>query len=183
MAVSREMSRRLLTRSICIPPSRAPSACWYSSEMRMRSSTWSRPTHATSGIPRCAPSAPGGNGTGGYPMRSRLMDLLFPPRCVLCRHGLTGKGPLCPDCAADIRQSYRAQGARPVEAARTRMPRCFTAERCAAPWSPANSRTADARRLGRRHGRRLSAAASARLEARSGDFCPHNARALVEARL
>lgn len=48
-------------------------------------------------------------------MRSRLMDLLFPPRCVLCRHGLTGKGPLCPDCAADIRQSYRAQGARPVE--------------------------------------------------------------------
>lgn len=47
-------------------------------------------------------------------MKGRLMDLIFPPRCVLCGHGLRGTSRLCPDCAAELRQCGRAQGARPV---------------------------------------------------------------------
>ena len=27
---------------------------------------------------------------------SWLLDLLYPPKCVLCRKLLTGKGPVCP---------------------------------------------------------------------------------------
>lgn len=34
---------------------------------------------------------------------SRLLDLLFPPRCVLCRSGMTGEGQVCPDCTAELR--------------------------------------------------------------------------------
>ena len=29
---------------------------------------------------------------------SWLLDLLYPPKCVLCRKLLTGKGPVCPHC-------------------------------------------------------------------------------------
>ena len=29
---------------------------------------------------------------------SWLLDLLYPPKCVLCRKLLTGKGPVCPRC-------------------------------------------------------------------------------------
>ena len=29
---------------------------------------------------------------------SWLLDLLYPPKCVLCRRLLTGKGPVCPHC-------------------------------------------------------------------------------------
>ena len=29
---------------------------------------------------------------------SWLLDLLYPPKCVVCRRLLTGKGPVCPRC-------------------------------------------------------------------------------------
>ena len=33
-----------------------------------------------------------------------LLDLLFPPRCVLCRRGVSGKARVCPTCADELRQ-------------------------------------------------------------------------------
>lgn len=41
-------------------------------------------------------------------MKNRLLDLFFPPRCVLCYAGLTGSGCLCPQCAQEVRDKYRA---------------------------------------------------------------------------
>ena len=33
---------------------------------------------------------------------SWLLDLLYPPKCVLCRRLLTGKGPVCPHCMGKL---------------------------------------------------------------------------------
>lgn len=45
----------------------------------------------------------------------RLFDLLFPPRCALCRKGLDHSGMLCPDCARAVADSYRPQQGKPVQ--------------------------------------------------------------------
>lgn len=47
----------------------------------------------------------------------KLFDLFFPPRCVLCHTGLTGSGLLCPSCAQEVRERYRAGQGKPVEGA------------------------------------------------------------------
>lgn len=37
------------------------------------------------------------------------MDLLFPPRCVLCGQPIKGKGQVCIPCAADVRTKYQVK--------------------------------------------------------------------------
>lgn len=44
---------------------------------------------------------------------SWLLDLLYPPKCVLCRKLLTGKGPVCPHCMDKLPEF---DGAAPVRA-------------------------------------------------------------------
>lgn len=38
---------------------------------------------------------------------NRLLNVLFPPRCVLCRRGLTGEAQICPACAAELSARYQ----------------------------------------------------------------------------
>ena len=44
-----------------------------------------------------------------------LLDLLFPPRCVLCRRGVSGKARVCPACAAELRQQDKPCVREPIE--------------------------------------------------------------------
>lgn len=43
-----------------------------------------------------------------------LLDLLFPPRCVLCRRGVSGKARVCPTCAAELRQQDKPYVCEPI---------------------------------------------------------------------
>lgn len=45
---------------------------------------------------------------------SRLLNVLFPPRCVLCRHEVTGGAQICPDCAAELQAQYEVRQAERV---------------------------------------------------------------------
>ncbi|MBS5145680.1 MAG: ComF family protein [Butyricicoccus pullicaecorum] len=40
---------------------------------------------------------------------SRLLNVLFPPRCVLCRCEITGEAQVCPNCAEELQGQYQVR--------------------------------------------------------------------------
>lgn len=46
---------------------------------------------------------------------SRFLNVLFPPRCVLCRRGISGEAQICPDCAAELQAQYQVRQSDRVE--------------------------------------------------------------------
>lgn len=40
---------------------------------------------------------------------SRILNLLFPPRCVLCKRGVEGEAEICSDCAAELQTHYQTR--------------------------------------------------------------------------
>ncbi len=46
---------------------------------------------------------------------SGLLNVLFPPRCVLCRRGIAGEAQVCPDCAVELSAQYQVRQAGHVD--------------------------------------------------------------------
>ena len=46
---------------------------------------------------------------------SRLLNLLFPPRCVLCRGEITGETQICSNCAEELQGQCQVRQREPVE--------------------------------------------------------------------
>lgn len=46
---------------------------------------------------------------------SRLLNLLFPPRCVLCRGEITGEMQICSNCAEELQGQCQVRQREPVE--------------------------------------------------------------------